>query len=463
VIESLEERSVMTALPLLGEPPSLIADMASDLGGLRIVQDRTAALPDDSLARADRTPLPDDATVFIPPEFWQYDALDRGVGSESGQLTVARSADVAMAHVDQGAPFAMQAPAQVQGIAPATPVGDDSAAISYSSAQTPATPPASQPTVVPQEVTPSWSSVADPAATPVARPGIVTQVVTPQVEVQARVEAVSERQGDSPRLSFRISRGSVGATPLDVPYTISAHGSRGAPAPQERMAVIPAGAAYVDISLPATMAGDGGVEIVTLQVRGDGQYRLGRAAATLFAAGSPLQCSDAALLEAYRAGQSAEAFGALVERHRDGVVRACYRVVGNWADAEDVSQGVFLSLLHGPMRLHGALAGWLGTVAHHAAISFLRSRGRRSRHEQRAARPARFVPQEPTGELREELEAALSQLPAPLSQAVRLRYLEELSQADAARIVGCPRGTLSQRSTYGIQHLRNIVAMRDAS
>ena len=52
---------------------------------------------------------------------------------------------------------------------------------------------------------------------------------------------------------------------------------------------------------------------------------------------------------------------------------------------------------------------------------------------------------------------------APLSQAVRLRYLEGLSQADAARVVGCPRGTLAQRAAYGVQYLRNIVVSRNTS
>src|SRR5207249_564800 len=132
---------------------------------------------------------------------------------------------------------------------------------------------------------------------------------------------------------------------------------------------------------------DGGPEIVTLIVRDQALYRLAAPSATFFRTGNSANCSDAALVEAYRLAKSPEAFDTLVERHHASVLRACYRVLGNWADAEDVSQGVFLTLLRGPVRLHGALAAWLSAVAHNAAIAFVRSRSRRSRREQRAAKP----------------------------------------------------------------------------
>jgi DNA-directed RNA polymerase specialized sigma24 family protein len=68
--------------------------------------------------------------------------------------------------------------------------------------------------------------------------------------------------------------------------------------------------------------------------------------------------------------------------------------------------------------MQAALAGWLGTVARNIAIMWLRARGRRSRHEERAARDAEVGSEEAALDLREELHAALLQIPAPLRQAV---------------------------------------------
>jgi RNA polymerase sigma-70 factor (ECF subfamily) len=169
--------------------------------------------------------------------------------------------------------------------------------------------------------------------------------------------------------------------------------------------------------------------------------------------------SDAALLHAYRQEQSDAAFATLVERHRDSIYRTCYRLLGSSQDAEDVTQMVFLVLAQHQLRMNTpSLAPWLRTVARNAAIGVLRSRRRRNYHERAAAQPARECTQETSNELREEIEAALAQMPPALGEAVRLRYLEGWSQKEAARIAGCPRGTVSQRAANGLRQLRSILS-----
>jgi RNA polymerase sigma-70 factor (ECF subfamily) len=69
--------------------------------------------------------------------------------------------------------------------------------------------------------------------------------------------------------------------------------------------------------------------------------------------------------------------------------------------------------------------------------------------------------EEPLRELREELDVALNQLSPPLRDAVQLRYLEGWSQAEAAQMLGCPRGTLSQRAALGVRQLRGILGQRN--
>jgi RNA polymerase sigma factor (sigma-70 family) len=257
--------------------------------------------------------------------------------------------------------------------------------------------------------------------------------------------------------TFRITRTPASATTLEVRYTVTGYGSAGA-AGRDGVATISPGAGHVDVPIePTTTARGGGPEIVTLTLRDAGPYQIAQPSATLFLAGNARLCSDAALFEAYRQGQSGEAFRVLVERHRPAVLRACYRILGNWADAEDVSQVVLLALARRPVGLPALLAGWLSTVAHNAAIAFLRSRNRRSRHERRAAKPLQGACEDDSHDQREELDAALTRLPAPLREAVRLRYLEGLSQREAAQVVGCPRGTLSQRAANGVRCLRGIL------
>jgi RNA polymerase sigma factor (sigma-70 family) len=287
-------------------------------------------------------------------------------------------------------------------------------------------------------------------------------------EVTPAVSAVSRSFGvnglpESESAAFRISRTPADDTPLEVHYTLTAYTSTGAIG-HEQAATIAPGASHVDVPAilePSADAADH--EVVTLTLRDNGGYSIARPSATLFVAGESAGCSETALFEAYKRGQSQEAFNALVERHRPTVFRTCYGILGNRADAEDVSQVVFMMLAGRGVRLHATLAGWLRTVARNASIAFLRSRRRRARHELLAAKLAVAVAEDAVTALREELDLALRQLPPSLREAVRLRYLEDWSQKEAAQILGCPRGTLSQRAARGLRCLRNILAARDNS
>ncbi len=199
-------------------------------------------------------------------------------------------------------------------------------------------------------------------------------------------------------------------------------------------------------------------EIVTLALAPrNARYHVAQPTATLFLVDATRACSEAALFEAFRRGQSPEAFNALFQLHRAAVFQTCLGLLRNLADAEDVTQVVFLMLARQPLRLGMNVAGWLRTVARHACIGLLRSRSRRLRHERNAAKAEQIQGEDEAADLREELEVALAQLAPDLRDAVRLRYLEGWSQQQAAERLGCPRGTVSQRAARGIQSLRAIL------
>jgi RNA polymerase sigma factor (sigma-70 family) len=397
-LEGLEERCVTAVLAAVDAPEALAGDAAALLSAWESV----APFPwGDGLTDAASTQLPAEP---VAPWHPSPPAMERPVWDTEGSGLFGQEAG--------------------EGQGPAAP------------------PPVQEP--APEPATPAAAQgKGQPAANALDRGAL------PRLSVAPVAAAVA----------FRVSREPAGDARVEVRYTLTAHGRAGAVS-AERVAVVPAGAAHVDVPADAAPPA-AGREIVTLTLQEGGGYQVARPAGALFLAGDARACSEAALLSAYHEGRSEEALTALVERNRPAVLRACHRVLGNWHDAEDVSQMVFLALAQGQVRLHSTLAGWLGTVARHAAIVALRARNRRYRHEHRASRPAAAPPEDPSAELREELEAALAWLSAPLRDAVRLRYLEGWSQLDAARILGCPRGTLAQRAALGVRRLGEILADRD--
>jgi RNA polymerase sigma factor (sigma-70 family) len=167
--------------------------------------------------------------------------------------------------------------------------------------------------------------------------------------------------------------------------------------------------------------------------------------------------TDTELLAAYASNGDEAAFAELARRHGAMVYRTCLRVLTSREEAEDASQAAFLVLVRRARSLskEGNLAAWLHGVARNVALRALRARGARARREEAAAVLQDNSKEEAGGAgVAVELDRALAALPAAQRQAVVLRYLEGRGEKEAAEIVGCPQGTLSQRASRGLAGLR---------
>lgn len=165
---------------------------------------------------------------------------------------------------------------------------------------------------------------------------------------------------------------------------------------------------------------------------------------------------EAEWIEAARGGDR-EAFGRLVEAKREWVVRVAYQVTGDWDDALDVAQGVFLRLWKSLDRYDSArrFDTWLYRVVSNAAIDHLRSRGPKGQLQPLPEDPADLVPAgdgrppPPSPEERldaDELQRAFLRLAAGLAPQQRtafvLREIEGQSTAEVARIMNVAESTV---------------------
>jgi RNA polymerase sigma factor (sigma-70 family) len=175
--------------------------------------------------------------------------------------------------------------------------------------------------------------------------------------------------------------------------------------------------------------------------------------------------SDAELLERYVADRDEAAFTALVRRHGPMVLGVCRRRLGAGPDAEDAFQVAFMVLARDAKRIGNreSLPGWLYRVAYLVA---LKASGRKARHpagplhEQDAADRHDPHAEAVAGELRAALDAELSALPDKLRAVVVLCGLEQRTNAEAAKLLGCPTGTIDSRLSAARQKLRDRLARR---
>jgi RNA polymerase sigma factor (sigma-70 family) len=177
-----------------------------------------------------------------------------------------------------------------------------------------------------------------------------------------------------------------------------------------------------------------------------------------------MELSDGQLLERFIARGDAEAFSALMQRHGPLVLTVCRRVLQHEQDTEDAFQATFLVLVRRAASIakRESLGSWLHGVAYRVAVRAKANRTRRRLHEQRLA--PQFAPdclvEVIRRDLRSMLDGELRHLPQRCREPFILCYMEGKTNEEAARLLGCPKGTVLSRLARAREILRSRLARR---
>src|SRR6266568_2391459 len=136
-----------------------------------------------------------------------------------------------------------------------------------------------------------------------------------------------------------------------------------------------------------------------------------------------------------------------VSEHLRRIFVQIYRIVGNVADAQDLTQEAFIKALQHQEQLKDdqKAAHWLSRIATNTAIDFLRRNGRATfcdideAPESHAESPEQALLR---GEHREYLEDGLRLLSPRERQALLLRDVEGLPAEEVAQRLDCSKATV---------------------
>lgn len=177
--------------------------------------------------------------------------------------------------------------------------------------------------------------------------------------------------------------------------------------------------------------------------------------------GRPLE--EAALVEQARQGD-VNAYEALVLRYQELAFRVAYQVTGNAADAEDAAQEAFVNAYYalGRFRVGAPFRPWLLRIVANEARNRRSSASRRASLMERAATAAQASGEaapspEATAEaddLRETLIRTLQNLREEDRLILAYRLFFELSEAEMAEALNCPRGTVKSRLSRAMERFR---------
>lgn len=164
------------------------------------------------------------------------------------------------------------------------------------------------------------------------------------------------------------------------------------------------------------------------------------------------------------AGNDADAFEVVLERHADAVFSLAYRICGRRSIAEEVAQEAFLALWRSGAhydRSRGSVRTWALGIVHNRAVDALR---RSSVHERRRASdegieealeaPERTDAQAIDSAASDEIRGALGELPQEQRRVIELAYFGGFTHLQIASMLDTPVGTVKGRMRLGLQKLR---------
>ncbi len=168
-------------------------------------------------------------------------------------------------------------------------------------------------------------------------------------------------------------------------------------------------------------------------------------------------------------GKDTGAFEVFYDRHGTAAYSLAYRIVGERAAAEDVTQEAFVSIWRSGARYdraRGSVRSWTLGIVRNRAIDLLRSRSGKAPSlgfddeaalEQRASGDStdeEALRRETTREIR----GALGELPGEQSKVIELAYFGGFSQSEIASMLGVPLGTVKGRMRLGLEKIRGRLA-----
>jgi RNA polymerase sigma-70 factor (ECF subfamily) len=162
-----------------------------------------------------------------------------------------------------------------------------------------------------------------------------------------------------------------------------------------------------------------------------------------------------------------EALAVLYDRHGGVAFSLAYRIVGEQAAAEDVTQEAFITIWRNGGRFdaaRGSVRSWMLTIVRNRAIDALRSRATKAPKldfddeavlEQRPSGEPMTDEKTERRETARELRDVLRLLPREQSSAIELAYFGGFTQSQISGLLDLPLGTVKGRLRLGLEKIRH--------
>jgi len=160
-------------------------------------------------------------------------------------------------------------------------------------------------------------------------------------------------------------------------------------------------------------------------------------------------------------------FGVLVDKYREGIYALAYSKIGNFHDAQDITQEAFIKAFR---KLHTlkhweTFALWLSAIVNNLCKDFIRARAKRPDRDFVEDQSLDLVDHTSINSyhndlVHKSLQEALNSLPEIYRQVIALHYLSGYKSMDIAKLLGVSLRTVTERLKIGRERLKEeMIAM----
>jgi len=182
-----------------------------------------------------------------------------------------------------------------------------------------------------------------------------------------------------------------------------------------------------------------------------------------FGVASPIE--QAVLIQRFKNGELT-AFDEIVRKYQKQVYNTAYGYIGNYEDAYDISQEVFIKVYKslGKLKDNAAFGFWLRRVTLNACTDYVRRQGSETAMEDLSYLSNHYHTDNGTsdkltesGELGKMISKAIQRLPKKQQKVFVLRHYEGLALKDIAETLNCSLGTVKAHLFRATRRLRDIL------
>jgi len=180
-------------------------------------------------------------------------------------------------------------------------------------------------------------------------------------------------------------------------------------------------------------------------------------------------CDELKVIERVLNGDT-DAFGILVKRYEKQIVNYVFRMIGNYQDALELSQEVFLKayLALKSYKSEYSFSTWLYKIARNRTIDFIRKKklntvsiegkgnedSLKPQYEDSGLRPDEVYEKKRRANL---VEKAVAKLPEEYREVIIMYHVDGLKYEEIADILGVPIGTVKNRIFRARKMLKDML------